>query len=714
VVTYVAAYTSLFWRLHLATSPVALCAALARAPAARNKEAAAAAVAGLREAIRRSRGDHAVSAARALLVVAGPAKAIAKLKRDGVLRASSFDFHAPAIASIVDDWVDHALDYGIGLPEVVYLTSVANLCRLAPSVRTLYRDTVAQLRGGRGALLKSLLAEVDASFVAPDAVDTGHGAQRPASREELAEAFSYLLHLFDAHIGLSALHFMLTAVDAGDDPKFRVLLDDALKICRYREAEVLLEAFPYQARTEGDAVRVAAIDPAFDRAIRLGYIQRTLQSNVAYYHQQSARDSGRYASLPLFAERYFEQLGDRGCRFVREPLARYVVELPIAHEIAKLFSQDAPFLEDWVGCASLALEEYLPMQQVPHQVVAGRITVLDLFKVQRVFQFVHHGIKRAIDRHEPPEARAGLYRASCLPVLSRERALSVLGLAVGAEKAAETLALLTADATAPGLDIQDAPVIAAGGYFMVAPAVLAASNLPRNILSRLHRRLVPAAPGRPDPMQSQLAQALRDAGFLVAVEFNLRGGKGDPLEADILAYRDGHLFVFECKNVYHPCNVYELRNTYNAMVEAAEQLSRRQAWLDDATHQGGLYARLAWPHVGPARVHSCVALGNRLFNGYACEGHPVRQVHELLNVLTRGTIDCGDGHHVRLWRGEAFEATDLVAYIEGSTTHADFAGAMTPVDVATPIGDLRLVLPTYALDLTSLKENILARYPSIA
>lgn len=703
-------YTALFWQLHLSPSPVPLCAALAREAARRDKAAVGAAVDGLREAIRRSRGGHAVSAARALLVLAGPVNAIARMKRDGLLRASSFAFHAPAIASIAADWVDHAHEYGIGPTDIAYLASVANLCRLAPAVRALYRDIVEKLRAGQAKVLKSLLAEVDASFVDPDPADIGYGDERPASREELAEAFSYLLHLFDAHVGLSALHFMLTDVDAGDDPKFRVLLGEALKICRYREAEVLLEAFPYQARAEADAVRVAALDPAFDRAIRLGYIQRELQSNVAYHHQQSARDSGRYASLPLFAERFFEQLGDRVCRFVREPLPRYVVELPIAREIATVFSQDAPFLEDWVGCASLALEEYLPMADVPHQVVAGRITVLDLYKVQRVFQFVHHGIKRAVDRHEPASERAGLYRASCLPVLSRERALFALGLAVGAGKAAEALALLTADPSAPGLDLQDAPVIAAGGYFMVAPAVLAASNLPRNILSRLHRRLVPAAPGRPDPMQSQLAQALRDAGFLVAVEVNLRGGKGDPLEVDVLAYRDGHLFVFECKNVYHPCNVYELRNTHNAMVEAAGQLSRRRAWLDDAAHLSGLWARLAWPHAGPVLVHSCVALGNRLFNGYTYDGHPVRQVHEMLNVLSRGSIEFNDGQHVRLWSGEAFAASDLVAYLDGTTTHADFAGAMAPVDVRTPVGDRTLILPTYSLDLARLKENVLARY----
>lgn len=212
---------------------------------------------------------------------------------------------------------------------------------------------------------------------------------------------------------------------------------------------------------------------------------------------------------------------------------------------------------------------------------------------------------------------------------------------------------------------------------------------------------------------TQLAQALRDAGFLVAVEVNLRGGKGDNLETDVLAYKDGDLFAFECKNVYHPCNVYEMRNTYNAMVEAAGQLTLRCAWLDGAGNQRQLFARLAWPAAATARVHSCVALGNRVFNGCTCEGHPVRQVHEMLNVLLRGSIEFSDGHHVRVWGAETFAASDLVAYLGGTTTHADFTAAMLEFDLETPIGDQRLIFPTFGLDLLELKETVLARYPGV-
>ncbi len=700
-------YQELFRLLHKSSSPVSLCTQLMLVPRLKDNASIAAALATLKKAIRCNQQGRVLSAARTLLVLAGPAKAIEYMKRDAILRASSFEFDAPAIGQLVADWIEHASVYGLLPTAVSYLTSTTNLYRLVPAVRALYLGLRSRLQAERITILKCLLAEVDASFADPDPIDVGHGDGRLATSEELAEAFSYLLGQFHTHVGLTEMQFALTDPAAGYDPRYRTLLGDALKICRYREAEVLLEAFPYQAQATMGGVSIGSIDPALERSIRLGYVQHEMQLNVKQHLLQNARSEGQTYSLPILADCYFEQLSERVCRLQPHPLPRYVVELPLNGKMAELFSRDAALLEEVVNCSSLALEEYLPLADVPNQVVAGTITVMDLYKVQRLFRFLHHVLKRTIDCHEPFSERAGLYRASCLPILSREGILSVLCLAVGTTKASEVLTLLTANLAAPGLDIQDAPVIAAGKYFMVSPAVLASSNLPRNILSRLHKRLVPAAPDHLDPMQSQLAQALRDAGFLVVMEYHL---KSSELETDVLAYRDGHLFIFECKNAYHPCNVYELRNTYNAMLKAADQLTLRERWLADSSHQRELFAKLNWAVPNFAVVHTCIALGNRVFNGYKCEGHPVRQVHELLNLILHGYIEFEDAHRVTLWRSETIVVADLVDYIQGSTTHADIAAAMVPINVETPIGDQWLRLITYALDFSQLKETVLARY----
>lgn len=112
-------------------------------------------------------------------------------------------------------------------------------------------------------------------------------------------------------------------------------------------------------------MRIDSIDPTLERSIKLGYVQREIQSNVEQHRLQNARAEGQALSLPVLADRYFEQLGERFCRLQLHPLPRYVLELPIDGRMAELFSQDVPLLEDAVGCASLALEEYLSSADGP-------------------------------------------------------------------------------------------------------------------------------------------------------------------------------------------------------------------------------------------------------------------------------------------------------------------------------------------------------------
>ena len=47
-------------------------------------------------------------------------------------------------------------------------------------------------------------------------------------------------------------------------------------------------------------------------------------------------------------------------------------------------------------------------------------------------------------------------------------------------------------------------------------------------------------------------------------------------DTDLVAYRDGVLYLFECKNAYHPCNPHEMRNSYDHIRKAGTQLTFRQ------------------------------------------------------------------------------------------------------------------------------------------
>jgi hypothetical protein len=705
-------FAAFFRQLHRASSPLTTFAQMLQTPLTRDNRAVEDALAAIIAAIERNRAGRALSAARVLLMLLGPDKAIKKLKRAGVLRPSKYAFNALVVDRLLKDWIENASIYRLSASDMRYLRSMEALCALAPSMRTVYLSIMERLRTGRGTIIKTVLAEVSAAFAFPAPVDVGYGDEQHVTAEELAEAFSCLVGMFYEEFGLTPHQFGWIDREAGYSQDPRMLLADALRICRYREAEVLLEGFPFQARRDGDDVRICAVDPSLERSIRLGYVQYQFQEHVHDHHMLCERELGARLSLPAFADMFFEQLGDGACKLQTMPMARYTMKIPIEGPVAQLFRDDGLLVEDVSFCERLAWEDYIEPASVPNLFIAGSVTVLDILKVQRLFRFLHHGLIRALEHHPTVSDRAGLYMASCLPVFTHELMLTAIGLAVGADKATEVLTLLTADLAAPNLDIQYAPIIASNGYYMVSLAIMASSNLSRNVLCRRRQRLVPSTPGYQDPMQKLLAQMLKEAGFLVQEEIDLTVGK-DKLEVDVLAYREGHLFIFECKNAYHPCNIYEMRNTYDAMVDAARQLSKRQTWLSDVVNQRLLFENLTWDIPSPGALHTCIALGNRVFNGYTCVGHPVRQVHELLNVLQRGYIELKNGDRVRLWRDEVFSVSDLLVYLAGTTTHADMTDALVPADVVTPIGKTQLIQATYFLDGGCLMDTVLRKYPLI-
>jgi len=702
-------FKALFRTLHKSHSNIAVLVACMAAQRKKCKEDVDEAVNAIKDAIQRNRVGYAISAARALRVLAGPDKAITRLKRGGLLRASVVGFNDRAISKIAADWIQNATLFNLSDAHVQYLNSTLVLLTLTPALRALHTSLLTRLRAERS-MFKSLLAEIDEAFTFPEPLpnETHARQEMPYSNEELAEGFSYLLRLFHSEMGLAPEHFGLTGEDIGYSPRYRELLVDAAKICRYREAEVLLEGFPYRAITEANGVRVFSVDPTLERSIRLGYMQSELNAAVERHRLATARAEGKVASLPEFADKFFQKHGNHTATLLQWPAPRYRLELPMYPPLRTLFAYDLVFLEEGWSMEGLAWEEYMTPNEMPGAIIEDDITVRDVLKVQRLLGFAHHGLVQNILKRESVCDHRSMYMRSCLPVFLRADLIRFFAFAVGESKAAKLMALMTADVRSPNLDIQYAPVIVAGDYAIVSLAVLSRSNMVRNLFVRLQRRLGPV--GKGDRMQFALANALRNAGFMVVEEYNLKGG-ANKLEVDLLAYREGVLVAFECKNTYAPCNVYEMRNTYDAIEIAGDQLTLRVQWLSDPAHQRALFARLGWAMPDALSVHTCIALGNRVFTGFECEGHPVRQTHEIINILVDGRIEFDDGHSVRVWESESFVPSDLLAYLRGTTTHADMVTALEPFDVVTSFGKMTLTQSSYVMDLLRLKESMLARYP---
>lgn len=237
-------YKEIYQQLHKSNEPVAVTAKLAAERTAKAKRTEVQeAVGALTVAIKRNKTGTALSAARALLVLQGADAAIATIKRAGVFRPSTYEFQAPTVLQLLQDWISQAAMYTLSSDDVNYLTSTQALWRMAPGIHALSQSILSRLRQLDPFVIKTLLAEVDYAFTyGRDERIERYSITDLDNPEEMSEAFSYLLHQFHQHIGLKKKHFGEQEDQAGYSPAYLELLSDAAKICRYRDAEVLLEA----------------------------------------------------------------------------------------------------------------------------------------------------------------------------------------------------------------------------------------------------------------------------------------------------------------------------------------------------------------------------------------------------------------------------------------------------------------------------------------
>ncbi|WP_213504590.1 hypothetical protein [Novosphingobium decolorationis] len=235
---------------------------------------------------------------------------------------------------------------------------------------------------------------------------------------------------------------------------------------------------------------------------------------------------------------------------------------------------------------------------------------------------------------------------------------------------------------------------------------MAASNLVRNVT--VAKKLRDFVLGPKDRMVSALLEAFEAAGFKVCsdVKFSVEGQKGD---LDLVAWRDGILFILECKNAYHPCSPHEMRNSYGHIKKGREQLDLRRQLYTDPSNQAALFVKLGWSVQPTIRIHTGIIIANRVFHGARFNGHPVRHAKELMNVLLTGTIaDGGDG--LRFWEGETFTADDLITYLEGDSIVTKQFSALEPYLIEIDVGGRKLVFDSHVLNVQTLNDTMFASY----
>jgi hypothetical protein len=646
------------------------------------------------------------------LIVFSAEQSMREIRRVGVFRSSKYNFKLSVAKAVVKDCLVSADFLGLDSEQRAYLTSVESLLAIGSRVRQVNDGLISAVTLRKKLIIKTLLANVEILFATrlPDvnkflsSEDLGH-----YSNEDLAEAFSYILKLHCEKFEAVNEFFQHVDESASSTDIYWRLLIDAAKICKYKDAELLLDAFPYRAVQSSGELRIESIDPLLEQSIRLGYMQAMQQMMVRKIGLEenvfNESNLNRPASIKKFADEYYDA-GKEKVIFVNpDPISRYVLGFVMDLALFKPFSTDDLFEEEIEAFVNLGLDNY-DYGALKDINIRDDISALDIMKVQRIFRFVNVVFQRALADHQGSDQYAISMR-SVLPTFSERKIGQFLKLILPNRDYKEVLSLISLDlSNFSHVDIQYTPLIKLNGHYIVAPAVVANSNLTRNIFCA--QNIKQPFVGDSDPMQAKIADALEFQGFAVAQEVNILFQKKQ-METDIVAFKEGKLFLIECKNPYHPCNIHEMRNGFDHISYGAHQLDVRKDWLSCVNEQKRLFAAAGFDYTPVTEIYTCIAVASRVFNGYRLHDHPVCQGHELINVIKSGVVNVA-GIKRRVWVDEGFSVEDLIAYLDGSTTLKDCLSSLQHINIDYAFKDRSISFSTYLFDMEHLSK-VSERYP---
>ena len=661
----------------------------------------------LHEHLRDGRAREAIATALAILFLDAD-HAIACMRREGVLRASRYDFRGSLIGRVAKAALGVRNLLNASPERIAYLESVEALTRIAGNVCTLQQEMERIITTHQTVVLKTVFVMINTLLYHGWLKDPEASSLdgRRYSSEEYAEAASLILRTYASLISIKDDSF--TDVDpeavGTNAVVYNRLLLAAIRITKFKEAEFFIDGLPYRADRKGETVTISSMDPDIERALRLGYIQGQGQGMI------------RYASLDKVPAVSIRDLIDRGVargsfdkllELVDQPFRRLRLRLPAVPEIFDdFFATDDLLRDEMEMLLALDVDNFGTIDNLLFP-INDHVDSMDIFKVQRYFNFISCAYQRRLADVADPAERGQLTLFSTVLIFTHEALLEQLELIFKDEaKCRGIIALLRMDPSEAHLDLQYRPFVDIGRQYVIAPHVVAASNLVRNTI--IANGLRSAAIGPKDRMVHAVADALRSAGFEVATDAKPRIA-GRELELDVAARRDGSLFLFECKNAYHPASVHEMRNSWDHIRKARVQLDKRRDILSDPANQQQLFRELGWDSSQVGDVHTGIVIANRVFHGASLNGHPIRQAHELINVVSSGRI-VAEEDSLSFWLGAEFQVADLIAYLGPESIAAGQLSALDSFEWSFSMGYRELAFSSYVLDPVKLDRELRERF----
>lgn len=656
----------------------------------------------------------------------------AVLKREGVFRHSSYLDNRNPIGGFVDHLLKNKVLLGFASKDINYLETIRTMDFVHALLKELRKSVVSELgkfkqteiiqvKGGkyRKSRLKALLSINERVFLYNMIGEKEHKdatSLKFYSKEEISEAISFLLASYNKQFSIEQMDVYFIDDQYAKSPQAENLILFACLYKNVQDIEILVESFGYVVSEKGGTLIFECPDKNFAQSLDMSNIMQELQTQTnnfwIFKHNPEA------LSLFDLAEEYHKRFPDY-FKLETDPFPRYVLKIPMPLFEYFLSKKDMSFFkEELIIATDIQSELLLDIKDLKDYEIAEGLTFYDFFKLLRLFIIKAYLLHEKMITLQSDGERNIAHNS--FPALYKVEDLKVLLQSLAPEKAIEQfLKMLSWDVSEKDsfLDLQYQPLVRIGDYYLVQSIILASSNIPRSIFLSENKRgnnFKARQFFRHRSLAKIMSEAFTGKGFLCKSEVQVKYDSGLKKHGDIdfLAYKEGLLFIAECKDSTYPTDFFELRTTHDYVQKASEQIAHILAALADPAYQKIFEQQTGIKANEIKNVVPTIVLSNRKFWGYSINGIPVRSLKEMIAFVIRGMwnfkLPDGDLYKFRLWKENEFQPADLLLFCGIENPHDKIRKAMKEYEATLAP---KVIQKRYSLNLIEVVDIMKAHFP---
>lgn len=631
--------------------------------------------------------------------------AIGKMRRQGMLRASKYNYNSSLIKEISQVVIRENDLFRCNDKRVDYLKSIQALVSLAPEAKKIHDRIIKKLKIKKSVAMKIVLWFLNNSFVNHWCGNDDGGSLTLSrySSEEIAEAVSLIWGVYKNLFTISDSCFDVIEkpnyIEAREFHAGLIIL--ASLLVKFNDAEIMIDGLPFQAKCEGKRLCIYATNPEIEKSIRIGFMPE--QALLQGYKDTFYID---LQSISSYVDGIFKEgLEDHYLITTTRPVRRLTIKFSLDPELLNIFRTNNLYGEEETILSQESADNFTELNT--NQNISPYLTIMDVVKFKRLFHFISALYQKKMSRIKKGKRRFYLSVKSSILIMPYNNLFHIINAIFEDEdKSKNIIKLFTTKDKGEHIDLQYKPLINLGSHYAIAPHLIAVSNLTRNMIvaNGLREFIIK----NDDTMITRVEDSLKKSGFKVGRDFKV-SKRGNLPEIDLIAWRENALFIFECKNNYQPCSIHEIRNSYEAIDKAKKQLDVRYEKFTDPNNQKTLFKAIGWDVPPTDQVYTGIVIANRTFHGADFNGHRVCDAHELINVLENGLISYGN--YRNLWKGNSFSTDDLIEYLTRDSIVKKQFQAFEKKEDEFNFGDRFLVFGRHYLDEERMRKIIEHHYP---